>query len=296
MSVRFLINPTAGRGRARRAIGIIRSKARGAEVVETRDRAHLEAESRRAVEEGVERLVIAGGDGSMHQAIQALAGSECALAVLPLGSGNDLAAVLGMPKKPGPAAEVALTAPVTEMDLGRIAGHYFALYCGVGLDGAISKIYDEEIRWPRGTAGYIRAALRAMMRFEPSTVTLESEHGRSRRAMTLVLVANGYRAGGGMKVAPMAQIDDGKFELVQLDAVPRRAILGLLGKVFRGAHLGHPAVHHSTVTELSIASEPGIWAYGDGERLVELGAEPVEVEMHPRVLRVVSALAQPGRT
>ena len=72
-------------------------------------------------------------------------------------------------------------------------------------------------------------------------------------------------------------------------AAPKRSILFLLAKVFRGAHLGHPRVHHETITRLRIASDRPLWAYGDGEPLMEIGSEPVEVEMHPRALRVVRA-------
>jgi diacylglycerol kinase (ATP) len=112
--------------------------------------------------------------------------------------------------------------------------------------------------------------------------------------MMLAVVANAPRCGGGMQVAPMAAIDDGAFELITLDAVPRRSILLLLAKVFRGAHLGHPKVHHRTLAgNLRVASSRTLWAYGDGEPLVEVGEEPVEIEMHPRSLRVVSPL-RPG--
>jgi diacylglycerol kinase (ATP) len=113
--------------------------------------------------------------------------------------------------------------------------------------------------------------------------------------MMLAIVANAPRCGGGMLVAPMAAIDDGAFELITLDAVPRRSILLLLAKVFRGRHLGHPKVHHRTVRgELRVACDRPLWAYGDGEPLAEVGEHPIAVEMHPRALRVVSPL-RPGQ-
>ena len=96
---RFLVNPGGGRGRAGRRLREIRRLAAdaGSEVVLSRDLEHLSAEARRAAEEGVERLLVAGGDGTVHHAIRGLEGSDCALAILPLGSGNDLAAALGVP-------------------------------------------------------------------------------------------------------------------------------------------------------------------------------------------------------
>jgi diacylglycerol kinase (ATP) len=196
-----------------------------------------------------------------------------------------------MPSDLRQAVEMVLNAPVRAMDLGRVGERYFALYCGLGFDGEVSRIYNEEVRWVRGPAGYVWAAIRAMMSFEAPTLTLEDDHGVVRERMMLAVAANAPRCGGGMQIAPMAAIDDGKFELITLDAVPRRSLLLLLSKVFRGAHLGHPRVSHRTVSRLRISSDRPLWAYGDGEPLTEIGAEPVDVEMHPRLLRVVASPA-----
>jgi diacylglycerol kinase (ATP) len=295
MSARFLINPTAGRGRAAAAIEVVTPRVGREHVVVTGGPEHLRQETWRAVADGVERLIVAGGDGSAHLAVQELAGKRTALGVLPLGSGNDLAATLGMPQDLRAAIETALTAPVRSMDLGRVGEHYFALYCGLGLDGEVSRIYNEEMRWPRGPAGYVWAAVRATLRFQAPVLSLADDRGSIAGPMMLAVVANAARCGGGMQIAPMAAIDDGAFELITLDAVPRRSVLLLLSKVFRGAHLGHPKVHHRRVEgTLRVASDRPLWAYGDGEPLLEVGEEPVAVEMHPRSLRVVSARRAAG--
>jgi len=295
MSVRFLINPTAGRGKASAALEIIEPRVGREHVVVTGGAEHLRQETWRAIGEGVERVVVAGGDGTAHQVVQELAGKRTALAVLPLGSGNDLAATLGMPEDLREAIEVALTAPVRAMDLGRLGDRYFALYCGFGFDGEVSRTYNEEVRWVRGPTGYVWAAIRAMMTFKAPVLTLEDDHGTVEEPMMLAVAANARRCGGGMQMAPMATINDGWFELITLDAVPRRSILSLLGKVFRGAHLGHPRVHHRTVSRLRVAADRPLWAYGDGEPLMEIGSEPIDVEMHAKLLRVVSRTG-PGQT
>jgi diacylglycerol kinase (ATP) len=295
MNARFLVNPTAGRGKAAAALEVIEPRVGRENVVVTGGAEHLRQEARRAISEGIGRVVVAGGDGTAHQVVQELAGEQCALAVLPLGSGNDLAATLGMPADLRAAVDVSLEAPVRAMDLGRIGGRYFALYCGLGFDGEVSRTYNEKVRWVKGPAGYVWATLRAMMSFEPPTLTIDDDAGGSQGRMMLAVAANAPRCGGGMQIAPMAAIDDGRFELVTLDAVPRRALLFLLSKVFRGAHLGHPKVHHRTVSRLRISSDRPLWAYGDGEPLLEVGAEPVEVEILPAHLRVVARAASSRR-
>jgi diacylglycerol kinase (ATP) len=133
------------------------------------------------------------------------------------------------------------------------------------------------------------------MRFEPPVLSLADDRGSTEGPMMLALVANAPRCGAGMQMAPMEVIDDGAFELITLDAVSRGSILLLLAKVFKGTHLGHPKVHHRTLAgALRVASDRPLWAYGDGEPLLEVGERPVEVEMHPGRLRVVSPL-RPGQ-
>lgn len=295
MSARFLINPTAGRGKAGQALSIIEPRVGREHVVVTGGPEHLRQEAWRAIDQGIERVVVAGGDGTAHQVIQELAGKRTALAVLPLGSGNDLAATLGMPDDLRAAVEVALSAPVRAMDLGRVGERYFALYCGIGFDGEVSRTYNEKVRVVKGAAGYVWAAVRAMMRFEPPTLTLEDDHCTVERPMMLAVAANARRCGGGMLMAPMAVIDDGRFELITLDAVPRSSILFLLSKVFRGEHLGHPKVQHRTISRLRVASDRPLWAYGDGEPLFEVSDQAVDIEILPRRLRVVSNASQTSK-
>ncbi len=287
MTFRVLLNPTAGRGAAARAREVIEPRVGRQQVVVTSGVDHLRHEAWRAADEGLERVVVAGGDGSAHHAIQELAGRRTALAVLPLGSGNDMAVTFGMPRDLRAALEVAITAPSRPTDLGVIGGHHFALYCGFGFDGAVSKTYNEKVRWIRGTPGYVWSALRAMVSFEPPTLVLEHEGGRIERRVMLALAANSPRCGGGMLVAPMARLDSGQLELVVLDAVPRRSLLFLLGKVFRGTHLGHPKVHHQTIRRLTVAADRVLWVYGDGEPLMEVGEKAVEVSVEPSALHVV---------
>ena len=288
MSLRVLVNPTAGHGKAGAAVAVVEPRVGRENIVVTKGVEHLRHEAWRAADEGLERLLVAGGDGTMHWAVQELAGSKTALAVLPLGSGNDLAATLGMPSDLRAALEIALSAPIREMDLGKIADRYFALYCGIGFDGEVSKTYNEKVRWLRGTAGYVWAAIRAMMRFRPPTLTLEFPGGRIEQQMMLAVAANAPRCGGGMQIAPMATIDSGRFELVYLDAVGRMRLLQLLGKVFSGDHIGHPRVHHESVSELRVSADRKLWVYGDGEPLLELEGQPLLIEMHQRALRVVT--------
>ena len=120
--VRFLLNPSAGRGAGAAHIHRLRILASrvGAGLVSSKSAADLTEQARRAAADGVVRLIVAGGDGTMHHAIQGLVGTGCALGVVPLGSGNDLAGTLGVPSELEPAVAYALTGPIRRIDLAKV--------------------------------------------------------------------------------------------------------------------------------------------------------------------------------
>src|SRR5947199_8130080 len=126
MTVRFLVNPAAGRGTGKASLDRIRVLASklGAGLCVSRKVSDLAEQARRAAEDGVERLLVAGGDGTMHHVIQGLAGTPCALGVIPLGTGNDLAGTLGVPPELEPAVERALAGEIRSIDLVRVGETY----------------------------------------------------------------------------------------------------------------------------------------------------------------------------
>ncbi len=292
-AARLLVNPGGGRGRTGRHLERLRrlAAARGLEVVVSTGVGDLEAAGIRAAAEGLARLLVAGGDGTLHHALQGLAQSGCALAILPLGSGNDLAAALGIPRDLTAAFELALGGEPRAIDLGRVAGRSFAGVAGVGFDSEVNQ-YANRIRRLRGPLLYVWATLRTLRGFQPPAMRIEhGEPGAPRvfegRAM-FAAVANSGRYGGGMRIAPGALLDDGLLDLVIVRAVPRLTLLRIFPRVFRGGHVGHPAVEVLRAKRVTMALDRPVTAYGDGEPLVEIGAQPVVFEVAPRALRVVA--------
>jgi hypothetical protein len=145
----------------------------------------LARRARRAVEEGVERLLVAGGDGSWHWAAQGLAGGGTALAPIPLGTGNDLARELGYPLDPECAFAAALDGARDRIDLGRIdpgpeRARYFCGVAGVGFDAAVAEYARTRVRWLRGPLVYAWATLASLAPFRPPRATLEVAGGGSK--------------------------------------------------------------------------------------------------------------------
>jgi diacylglycerol kinase (ATP) len=297
--IRFLVNPAGGRGRAAARLAELRAlaAARGAELVVSRDAADLTAQARRAAAEGVERLLVAGGDGSVHLAIQGLAGSACALAVLPLGSGNDVAAILGVPPELAAAVEQGVAGPVRRVDLGRAGDRPYAGVAGVGFDSAANETANR-VRRLSGSLIYLYAVLHTLVTFRPPRFEIDYQGGRFAGPAMMVVLANGGRFGGGMRIAPAARIDDGLLDLVVVRALPRRTFLAVFPRVYRGRHLGHPAVFTARTPWARVRLDRRMQVYGDGERLLPVPAEGVRFEVAPAGLLAVvgEGVAEPPGT
>lgn len=300
--IRFLLNPAGGRGRAAAVEGRLAELARraGADLVRSQSPDDLTDQARRAAAEEVERLVVAGGDGTLNLAVQGLAGSRCALGIVPLGSGNDLAGSLGVPPALDAAVERALTAEIRPIDLVRVSGgasenqrgRLYAGVAGVGFDSAANEV-GNRIQRLKGPWIYVYAVLHTLVTFRAPRYRLRylrpdgSEERYEGRAM-MVMVANTTRLGGGMRIAPQALPDDGALDLVIVRKVSKLTLLRLFPRVYKGTHVGHPAYLHARVTEVELALDRPLAVYGDGERLIEAGEEPVRFEILPRALAVAA--------
>lgn len=292
-SLRFLVNPTAGRGAGRRSLDRLRRWAvrTGGDVIVSTGSNDLTAQARRAAEDGVERLVVAGGDGTQHFAVRGLAGTPCALAVVPLGSGNDLAASLHVPREMEDALERAVEAEIRSIDLGRVAGPggpiHFAIYCGVGFDSEVTRVANEQVRFVRGPLIYPWAVLKTLVGFTPPTLHVTHDEGEFHRRAMFATASNGPSFGGGMKIAPHALMDDGLFDLVLVDAVPKLRLLRIFPQVYKGHHLSRPEVTVVRTRSLHLSVDRPMVLYGDGEALVPIPEEGLEISVEPGALRVV---------
>jgi diacylglycerol kinase (ATP) len=291
VSIRFLVNPAAGRGTAHARftdLRILASQA-GAGFVVSRDAADLAAQARRAAEDGVERLVVVGGDGTAHHAAQGLAGTPCALAVVPLGTGNDLAATLGVPRDLPAAVHHALSAPVRRIDLIRVGETVCLGYAGVGFDSEVARAVQQIRRVPQPLI-YPWGVIRTLARFEPPILRVVSDGGVWEGRAMFANACNLPRLGGGMRLAPAARIDDGLLDLVIVKAMSRRALLAVFPKVYAGKHIGHPAVELVRTRRVEITVDREMWLYGGGEPVRQVGAGmTVTVDVMPGELTVVGS-------
>ncbi len=247
-----------------------------------RDAAAAADLAREAVRDGVDALVVVGGDGMVHIGLQAVAGTSVPFGIIPAGSGNDVARALGIPRgDAAEAVEVIAAGNTIEIDLGRSDGTFFAAIAALGFDALVNDRANG-MSWPRGRLRYDVALVVELGLFRPIPYELETDSGTERLDAMLVSVANGPSCGGGMKFVPDARLDDGVLDLFVLHPISKPALVRLFPKVYSGRHVTHPAVEIRRVRSVRVGA-PGVTAYADGERL---GPLPRTFEAVPAALRV----------
>ncbi|GAA0919360.1 diacylglycerol/lipid kinase family protein [Nonomuraea longicatena] len=283
----LLVNPAARGGRTVRLLAPVvrRLRAGGADVsvIVGDDPADALQRAVTAVAEGPDALVAFGGDGLVHLAVQAVAGTGVPLGVIPAGTGNDIAAALGLPvKDPLAAAETVLRMEPRRIDAARAGDEWFAGVLCCGFDSRVNERANR-LTWPPGRARYLVALAEELRAFRPIPfrVTLDGEVVE-REAM-LVAVANTGSYGAGMRVCPDARPDDGLLDVLILRAVPKAEFVRVFPSVYRGTHVRHPAVSIRRAASVGVEA-PGVIAYADGERV---GPLPLTCRIEPGALSVL---------
>ena len=275
-TIRLFLNPAAGRGRAGRRqdriVELLQSEGLPLELHESSAVGNLEELVRSHVDNGASRIVVAGGDGSVHEAVNGVMRSvnDAALGVIPTGTGNDFAKACDIPLDWEHAARLladrlAAGQYARTIDIGTMNDRYFANGAGIGLDAKVTRI-ARSYRLPIGDLVYLLAIFRAMVdgiatpRLEISSAGFSWDG-----PATLASISNGPWIGGMFHIAPMARNDDGSLELMIADPVSRRRILSLLPKLMSGTHMKEAEIRHQSVTSLSVVSSEPVDSHLDGE-------------------------------
>ncbi|MGH9778475.1 MAG: diacylglycerol/lipid kinase family protein [Candidatus Acidiferrales bacterium] len=292
MKLLLLANPAASGRRARRFLPTIRQllhrQAPGFDYHEAQDSADLQRQAEAAARAGYERVLVAGGDGTAHAAVNALRGTDAALGVLPLGHGNDLARALGVPLGPLAATEFVLRAPVDSIDLALVGERAYAGVAGVGFDAAANRRANSWGGWLTGHARYFAAAMATLATYKPIRVDLVSDSEEFSGEVMWVAVANAPNYGGGLRIAPEARLDDGVLDICIIEPISPVGVLQLYRRMRRGEHLKLPRVRYFRASRVQLRAPEGAELWGDGELVGKL---PLEIRIEPAALRV---LRRPG--
>ena len=295
-TISLFVNPIAGRGRTGRRLQRIKElfAERGVaiRVIESRSAGEIEAAIAARVNAGARKVVVAGGDGSVHEAVNGIsrAGSNASLGIVPTGTGNDFAKACGVPLAWEQATRqlterLAAGAPTRTVDLGRMNDRYFANGAGIGLDAKVTRIAGS-IQWPIGRLVYLLAILRCLYD-GIATPELVIQNGDDiwRGPVTLVSISNGPWVGGMFHIAPMADNADGQLDLVLAKPVSRTRIFSLLPKLIRGRHLNEPEIVHQAVQRVTVTAAAPVESHLDGE--VQPPQTRFEIEVLPAALKLL---------
>jgi YegS/Rv2252/BmrU family lipid kinase len=249
--------------------------------------------TREAIDRGFTTILVVGGDGTCSRVAEAIleSGSDCALAVLPCGTGNDFAKTLGLSKMP--ARDLAgLVAPgrSTRMDVGRVDQHTFLNSLGFGFVASVLEA-TLRVRFLKGDAVYIYSALAQLFTYQGLSVSTDSPDGEPSR-MLMLTVSNGRFLGGAFRIAPNASVLDGQlnFGFVGDSNVIDR--VRLFAGALRGTHLSLPSVRAETARAMTLRfSSPPVMEV-DGE-LSRALSPTVKIECVPRALNVIAAPGYP---
>jgi len=295
LALHVILNPKSGGGQGgRQRDQIVRElESRGAAVTlhVTEAAGHAVRLAHEAARAGAAIVVAAGGDGTIHDVATGIlrAGTDTALAVIPVGTGNDFAKLI--PGAIDRSYDVVMAAHTEAFDAAHATwpggSEYFVNAMGSGIDVEVVRQLNHVPALP-GPVKYLLALVRALAVYRPIALTARTDHETIARRIMTVALGNGTCQGGGFYLTPHAQPSDGKLDLCVIDALAPWRIPAVLVRVLRGTHAGHAAVTMRTVERVRFESDGRpLYFQLDGELREPAGAHWLDVELRPRALRVV---------
>ncbi|MFV0406276.1 MAG: diacylglycerol/lipid kinase family protein [Propioniciclava sp.] len=288
----LVVNPASGHGRAHRLTPRILSRLREAGIRTDTLIAQSWEQARtlcqQAAAAGTDGLLVAGGDGMAHLGYNACANTPTPLGIIPCGTGNDFARAVGIPRQWAAAVEAVIAGGIRQIDLMGVTGDlrvgnhaYVGSVVSTGFDERVTE-RAERLPVDLGALSYSFAALQELRQFTPLTYQLSIDGAPRTQSAMLVAVANAGIFGGGMRIAPDYDLEDGLLDVTIIHPVSRRMVLQLYPRLFTGTFVAHPAVERLRALSITVDVEGGR-ASADGE---VLGRTPVSCTAAPGAVGV----------
>jgi diacylglycerol kinase (ATP) len=291
MKILVIINPAAGNGKALRLLPNMKRWLSQSshdfiyEISNTPD--EMRSKIVNASGRGIDAILLSGGDGTVHQALPAIAQTGRPFGYLPCGRGNDFARNIGLPADLKSNCSFLSTPSFRKLDLASINQKTpFVAVAYVGFDGEVNRLANDHQGYFGGTLGYIICVLKALKNFKPFEVEITIDDQTWRERVMMVSVANAPFYGGGMKIAPQAMMDDGVLDICIVKEISKLELLRQFPKVFKGTHVTHPRIMMATGKKIKITSDEDRELFADGE---PAGRLPAECTIGSRTIRVLAS-------
>lgn len=288
--IALIVNPVAGDGRCLTRLPEVQAILAQADVEVTHfltERSgHAVELAKQAAEQGMGIVVSMGGDGTLNEVVNGLVNTPAVLGMIPAGSGNDFGRSFGLQSGDVVQACAAiLRGKAAKIDLGYTEGKYFINVAGAGFDaevGHLANVWGK--KYFPGQMAYTASILRQLISFNPKLMRITLDDITMEKRVWLVAVANAKFFGGGMMIAPTAEVDDGMFDVYIIEETSKLELLRVLPKVFKGNHVSHPAVKCYRAKRVGLSSEAKLVTQADGEILGHL---PREFRTFPAQLSIL---------
>lgn len=272
MKILVLCNPVAGSGRAvasaGRALDYFRSRGATADLFVTESHEHLTRLARES-SRLADRLVVAGGDGTVHHALRDLDLAHSVLGLLPSGSGDDFARALGIGESVEDSCETVLHGEIRRLDVALANDVRYIGVAGMGLDSEVARWVNENGRSLPRSMVYLYGVLRTLPAFTPKRIFIEVDGRQHEEEVMFAVVANNTRYGAGIEIAPTARMDDRKLDLHVIRRCSRWKLLRTMPLAYSGSHLNSGVVWWQQAESFRIDSDEPLEVFADGEYVTQ---------------------------
>jgi lipid kinase YegS len=265
-SFMFVIHGSrADQSALRHLVSWVRDKGHSIDPRVTWEPGDAERFAREGAALGVNAVVALGGDGTVNEVVNGLAGSAVPLGIIPVGTANDFARQAGIPDDPDHAMDVILQRKPVLIDCGELNGRRFLNVSTGGMGAEATAETPPDAKESLGPLAYAITGVRKFADLKPLSVHFTGPEFDVQCRCLMFAVGNARVTGGGTRVTPRAHVDDGLLDVCIVEARPRTDFARLLLRVRKGEHLGEPGVHYAQLPRLEVASRRPIMVNADGE-------------------------------
>jgi YegS/Rv2252/BmrU family lipid kinase len=292
----MIANPTSGSyaqhvHEVEETIAFLRTSGWNVELRLTEAAGDARRLAREAVEQKADAVIAAGGDGTINEVIQELAGSETALGVLPIGTVNVWAREMDIPLDSGGAREVLLHGTTRHVDLGRVNDRYFLLMVGIGFDGEVTQSVEKKPLKRFGVLGYLLASIMMSFKFDGFRASLKIDEREVRTRAIQIVIGNTQLYGGAIKLTWQAKCDDGLLDVCIVRTGSRLRHMLLLMDLLLHREQAHQQVSYATCESIEVRTRRPIAVQIDGD---PAGQTPAILRTVPNALKVIVPQKRPG--
>jgi diacylglycerol kinase (ATP) len=280
----FIINPAAGKGSAKTLLEPIHKRLENTDIeykmIISQSKGQITTLTMQAILDGYDEIVAVGGDGTLTEMVQGICQSgtpNIKAGILPCGTGNDFSKMLYASQDPLIILKSIILGNTKNADLLDCNGLKCINICAMGIDGQI-VIDTEKIKkvFP-GPVSYLLSTLKSLMTYKARKVEIQMDQTKIQRRTLIVAIGNGRYFGGGMKITPKAEIDDGLMDVCIVNHVPKLKLMAMFPSIFKGEHLNIKEVEYYKCSEVSVKSlEKSLLLNVDGNIV---GTTPVKITL-----------------